>query len=236
MQSASRPSRPLRLVSVSRVLPSPSDPAHGIFVLNRLVAMSRLTDLTMIQPVPYFPFVKSLPDWGNLRENGLARVPMFYLPGVFKSLDAAWLSRAVAATLAEFHRSKPFDAIDAHFGYPDGAGCVEIGAQLDLPVFITLRGVENEQLQTRRIGDQLRRALDASAGCICVSHSLAETAIRHGVDERKVTVIHNSVERSLFHAGPPARSRLDLELPVDRPVVISIGHLIPRKRHHPIVA
>jgi teichuronic acid biosynthesis glycosyltransferase TuaC len=235
VRSASQLPRPLRLVSVSRVLPSPSDPAHGIFVLNRLVAMSRLTDLTIVQPVPYFPFVKPLPDWGNLREDGLARVPMFYIPGVLKSLDGVWLSRAVASTISEFHRSKPFDAIDAHFGYPDGAGCVDVGARLDLPVFMTLRGVENEQLQTRRIGDQLRRALDASAGCICVSHSLAETAIRHGVDERKVTVIHNSVERGLFHAGAPTRSRRDLDLPADRPIVVSIGHLIPRKRHHLLI-
>lgn len=197
--------------------------------------MSRLTDLTMVQPVPYFPFIKSLPDWGALRENGLERVPMFYFPGILKSLDGVWLARAVQATIANLHRSQPFDAIDAHFGFPDGVGCIDVGRQLDVPVFVTLRGVENEQLQTRGIARKLLDALDASAGCICVSHFLAETAIRHGVDERKVVVIHNSVERNLFHPGAPVRSREDLKLPPDRPVIISIGHLIPRKRHHLLI-
>lgn len=225
----------LRMVSVSRVLPSPSDPAHGIFVLNRLEAMRRLSDLTIVQPVPYFPFVKSLPEWGNRSENGLVRVPMFYVPGVLKSFDGAWLSRAVESTISALNDSNPLDAIDAHFGYPDGVGCVEVGRRLQVPVFVTLRGVENEQLQTRRIGPQLLNALNHSAGCICVSHFLADMAVRHGVDERKVTVIHNSVDRSQFHPGLPVRTRSELGLPSDRPVVISIGHLIPRKRHHLLI-
>ena len=108
---------------------------------------------------------------------------MFYVPGVFKSFDGTWLARAVESTITALHRTKPLDAIDSHFGYPDGVGCVEVGRRLQVPVFVTLRGVENEQVQTRLIGSQLVSALNRAAGCICVSHFLAEMAVRHGVDE-----------------------------------------------------
>lgn len=235
MSAVSSALRPLRVVSVTRVLPTPNDPSQGIFVLNRLKAMSRLTDLTIVQPVPHFPILKSRPHWADEKDGALTRVPMFYIPRILKSLDSGWFVRAVEPTLADLNGSRRIDAIDAHFGYPDGVACVGIGARLNVPVFVTLRGVENEQLQTRGIGKQMRIALDRAEGCICVSHFLAELAVRNGVAEHKIKVIHNSVDRSLFHTGPSGRSRAELELPTDRPVVVSIGHLVPRKRHHLLV-
>jgi glycosyltransferase involved in cell wall biosynthesis len=225
----------MRLASVTRVLPTPDDPSQGIFVQNRLNAMRRIVPMTIVQPIPYFPALKPLPSWINERDDGHRRVPMFYVPRFFKSVDGVWLARAVEPVLEALHRANPLDAIDAHFGYPDAVGCAGIARRLDVPLFMTLRGVENEQLATRLIGRQLRDAMTDAAGCICVSHFLADLAIRHGVPEDKVTVIHNAVDRGLFRPCPATRTRADLGLPEDRPIVISVGHVVPRKRHHVLI-
>jgi glycosyltransferase involved in cell wall biosynthesis len=218
------------------LLPTPDDPTSGVFVQNRLRAMAELMDVHVVQPVPYFPMLKSLPSWiADRTEPRLSRQPMFYVPGVMKWLDAGWLARAISAHLAELNKTTKLDLVDAHFGYPDGVGCLSLARDLDVPVCVTLRGVEAEQLAQRLIGAQLRRMLRDVDRCICVSHFLAQLAIRHGADERRVEVIHNAIDGSTFFAGDMVEHRRKLELPTDRPIITSVGHLIERKRHDVLV-
>src|SRR5215813_14237969 len=121
----------LRMASVCRALPTPDDPSSGVFVLNRLAAMRAHADVEVIQQIPYFPLVKPTPAWAEAPSRTTAnvpirQVPMFYVPGVLKSLDAFWLEHAVHETLASLHRTRPLDLIDAHFGYPEGVSCVRL--------------------------------------------------------------------------------------------------------------
>ena len=91
-------SRPLHVVSVTRNLPNPDDPSGGVFVLNRLAAMAEGARVDVLQPIPYLPVAKPLPDWGRSpgREQRALRVthaPMLYFPGVLKSADGRLLAR-----------------------------------------------------------------------------------------------------------------------------------------------
>jgi teichuronic acid biosynthesis glycosyltransferase TuaC len=229
--------RALRIVSVCRSLPTPADPSGGIFVFNRLAAMRARADVTIIQPVPYTPFIKPLPTWaavgGRLLEGvEIHHAPMFYLPGILKSKDSMWLARAIGPAVEQLHRSEPIDLIDAHFGYPEGAGCVAIGRRLGIPVFITIRGFENEYLGRPFIGRQLLLALRAASGCISVSHSLRDVVIRHGVAAERVRVVHNAIDAMTFCYSEQSAAREALGVPASRPLVVSVGHLVSRKRHH----
>jgi glycosyltransferase involved in cell wall biosynthesis len=226
----------LTVASVCRLLPTPDDPTSGVFVQNRLRAMAELMDVHVVQPVPYFPILKSLPAWtADRTEPRLSRQPMFYVPRIMKSLDARWLSRAISAHLAELNETMNLDLVDAHFGYPDGVGCLSLARELDVPMCVTLRGVEAEQLTQRLIGAQLRRMLREVDRCICVSHFLAQLAIRHGADESRVEVIHNAIDSGTFFPGDILEHRHKLDLPTDRPIITSVGHLIERKRHDVLV-
>jgi glycosyltransferase involved in cell wall biosynthesis len=48
-------------------------------------------------------------------------------------------------------------------------------------------------------------------------------------------VIRNAVERDIFSPGDRNEARLGLGLELDRPLVVSIGHLVRRKRHHILI-
>ncbi len=230
---------PLRIVSVCRSLPTPDNSSEGIFVANRLAALARLADLHVIQPVPYLPLVRPLPAWaGKPRQlNGLSitHAPMRYVPGVLKSWDARWLALAIRPVLERLHREKRIDLIDAHFGYPDGAGCVSIGARLQVPVFITLRGFETEFILRPRVGPQLIDAMRGATGCVAVSHSLKALAVQRGVPEERVRVVQNAIDSSVFHLDDPARARRTLGIEPDIPLIVSVGHLVTRKRHHVLI-
>ncbi len=202
--------------------------------------MSKRADVKLIQPVNFFPYVRPLPQWatkGHRQERGVGILPepMFYFPGIFKSLDGFWLERSISRALRELQRMGPMDAVDAHFGYPEGVGCVRAAHKLGLPVFITLRGLEAEYIRKPFIGPQLAAAIREADGCICVSHFLKELALDHGADPTKTIVIHNAIDASRFFPGNKQEVRAQLGLPLRLPIVVSIGHLILRKRHHVLV-
>lgn len=233
-------SRRLNIVSVCRTLPTPDDPSSGIFVRNRLEGMATLAHLRVVQPIPHFPIVAPLPGWARdeARVSGkldVLNAPMFYIPGIAKSLDARWLARSIQRRLARLHDERPVDMLDAHFGYPDGVGCMYAARHLGVPFIVTLRGFEKEFIDRPRIGRDMLAAFHEAAGLIAVSHSLRRFAIEHGVPAEKIRVIHNAIDSQIFHGGERNLARRLLGLPPDNPLVLSVGHLIPRKRHHVLI-
>ena len=230
----------MRIVSVCRELPNPGNSSIGVFVLRRLEAMARQEDVEIVQPVNYFPLIRPLPSWGRdsrVSEGGarISAQPMFYLPGIMKRLDGWWLSRSLARSLRK-KAERPIDALDAHFGYPEGVGSVIVARRFNIPVFVTLRGFEVEYARKPGIGQQMLRAISAADGCICVSHYLKEFAISNGVPEEKLHVVHNGIDRSLFQPSSRELARTRLGLSVSEKIVISVGHLIPRKGHHVLIS
>jgi len=136
---------------------------------------------------------------------------------------------ALAQLLAEGAR---FDAIDAHYLYPDGVAAMWLAREAGLPVVITARGSDASQLPRftfprRLIGAALREA-DA---LIAVSAGLAAGLNSLGAAPGKVTVLRNGVDLAAF-APPADRATLRAELGLSGPVILSVGHLIERKAHH----
>jgi glycosyltransferase involved in cell wall biosynthesis len=211
-----------------------------VFVLNRLIGMANGSTLRAIQPVPFTPLLKPLPPWvcdGSRMQSGLRvdAVPMLYIPRALKSLDGYWLARSIGPLIERLHREEPIDLIDAHFGYPDGAGCLQVGKRLGVPVFVTVRGFETELAEKPFVGSLMIRALREAAGCVAVSHTLGDLLIRHGVEPQRVRVIHNAIDHDTFKYGDRLQSRNLLGLDPTRPLIVSVGHLITRKRHNVLI-
>ena len=228
---------PLRIVSVCRNLPTSEDPSTGIFVYQRLAAMARHSDVSAIHPIPFMPYVRPLPSWGGVatREHDglkIENAPMFYFPGLFKGLDGRWLARSVAPIIERIHARNPIDLIDAHFGYPDGVGCLRVGQRLGIPVFITVRGLEADRIHEAFVGREMVQALRQAAGCVAVSQTLADLLTENGVNPERISVIHNAIDQSTFQPGDQAEARAHLAIDASRPLIVSVARLISLKRHH----
>jgi teichuronic acid biosynthesis glycosyltransferase TuaC len=226
----------LRIASVCRLLPTPADASAGTFIFNRLAALSAFAEVSVVQPVPFFPGLRPPPPWARVptRQLGSLQVhhaPMFYVPGVLKSMDGRWLGRSIRNVLAELRRGGRLDLIDAHFGYPDGVGAARIAKELGVPHFITIRGLETDVLERAGVRDQLLNALHSAAGIVSVSHSLRDLVVSRGVDADKVLVAPNAVDRAMFRPGDRAAARAKLGIERDQLLIVSVGHLLSVKRH-----
>ena len=230
----------LQIVSVCRVLPAPGNPSAGQFVARRLEGMARHAKLRMVQPIPYFPGIRPLPPWARqaahmIDAGNVEHAPMLYLPGVLKSLDGRWLSRSVSGAIRRMKAEGQIDVVDAHFAFPDGVGCVRVARRLGIPVFVTVRGVEVDQLQRRSLRRQIVAALGAATGVVSVSHTLRDVLVNAGVDGSVIRVIPNAVDRKMFRPGERGEARLRLGLPPDGRLVVSVGNLVELKRHDVLV-
>lgn len=241
---------PLRLLTFSSLFPSAARPNHGIFVENRLRHLVAATDdgapavvSTVLAPVPWFP--STSPRFGDWALN--ARVParetrhglQIYhprfpvIPKIGMSI-APWLMyRAMLPVVRNMLRQGlRFDAIDAHYVYPDGVAAVWLGKALNLPVVITARGTDVNLIPRYAIPRRLiQGAIKGAAALITVSAALKAAMVELGAPDDKVTVLRNGIETSLFRP-PDDRAATRAALGFQRPTLISVGLLIERKGHH----
>ncbi len=239
---------PLRLLTISTLYPNAVQPNHGVFVENRLrhlVASGQATS-EVVAPVPYFPSTNPrFGAWANYarvprleRRHGLTvhhpRFPV--LPRVGMSVGPLLLYAAMLPVMRRLAAEWPaFDAIDAHYVYPDGVAAVWLGQRLGLPVVVTARGTDVNLIPQYRMPRLLiRRGIAGAAALIAVSAALKAALVGLGAPDHKVTVLRNGVDTALFR--PPAdRDATRAMLGLTGPTLLSVGLLIERKGHHRVI-
>lgn len=216
----------LKILSTTICYPTPTNPNQGVFVRRRLEAISRLADVRVVCPVPYFPGWSAKPPRDQPDAIPPVAYPtMHYVPGVLKTLDATFFDRALRRWRRQFAGGDSFDIIDAHFVWPDGVGAAAFAWKLGVPVVVTVRGKIVSQarhvMRRRRIAAMLR-SVD---GRIAVSDSLAERVRYLAGDERQVRVIPNGIDTDVFGPADQAETRRALGLSGDARYVVSVGQI-----------
>jgi glycosyltransferase involved in cell wall biosynthesis len=238
-------SAPVRLLTFSSLYPNAAQPNHGVFVENRLRHLlgSGGAESTVLAPVPWFPFTGArFGAWAAFARapraetrHGIAvHHPRFLvLPRVGMNL-APWLLYRAALPAARrlLAAGVTFDAIDAHYVYPDGVAAVWLGRALGRPVVVTARGTDVNLIPRYAVPRRLiQRAIAGAAALVAVSGALRDALLELGAPPEKVTVLRNGVDTTLFR--PPAdRAAARAALGLAGPTLISVGHLIERKGHH----
>jgi glycosyltransferase involved in cell wall biosynthesis len=145
------------------------------------------------------------------------------------------LYRAVLPTFQQLlAHGEHFDALDAHYIYPDGVAAVWLGRALGLPTVLTARGTDINLLPRYAVPRILiRQAIAGAAALIAVSAALRRELAALGAPEHKVVVLRNGVDTSLFR--PMDRRACRAVLGLTRPTLLSVGHLIERKGHHRVI-
>lgn len=233
----------MKLLTFSTLFPNLERPSHGIFVetrLRHLVASGRV-ESRVVAPVPWFPLRHArFGSYGRfarvpqteVRSGIEVRHPRYaLLPKIGMTPAPLLMAMAVKPVLRRLiDEGFDFDAIDAHYFYPDGVAAAMLGKEFGKPVVITARGSDITLLpQYRWPGKMIRWAADQAAGIITVCNALREELIVLGADPAKVVSLRNGVDLELFR--PLDRAAVRKELGVDGFTLLSVGNLVPVKGH-----
>jgi glycosyltransferase involved in cell wall biosynthesis len=234
------------VVVFSTLFPNAAQPHAGLFIRERMFRVGRSLPLTVVAPVPWFPFQSLIRRWkpyfrpdAPRREvqSGIdvLRPRFLSVPGVLKRLDGFFLALSALGTLYRLKRAGRLDVLDAHFAYPDGYAATLAARWLNVPVTVTLRGTEARYAHDRALRRRVRAALQRADKIFAVAESLKRVALSLGVPEDKVRVIGNGVDLQRFYPLPKAHARSQLGLPQDVPVLVSVGGLVERKGFHRVL-
>ena len=237
----------MRALVISFLFPNRVHPGYGVFVLNRVRAVSRYCNVAVIAPVQKYlliagflsrPDTRAVPERDNL--GGVnAWYPRFsVVPRFLKLLDGLtfWLAVQRALAMADGPGNPAFDVIDIHWTYPDAVAGLALSRRSGRPYIVTLRGHEafyDTEWSVRRwlVAHALRRA-DA---VVALSDELAQKAIRLGVSPSRVHVIYNGVDTGRFSPAPENERRARVGMPVGQRIVLSVGRLTQAKGHHDVI-
>lgn len=239
----------MHLLTLTSLFPNATQPHHAVFVRARMEHYTRQHNhrWTVVAPVPYFP---RLPFPTSSRYDALARVPAreddrgypvyhpryLVTPKLGMRFYGRWMTDGCRALVRRLHRADPFDAIDAHYVYPDGTAATQIGAELGIPVVLSARGTDlNLYPRLPGLAPLIRANLGRAEHLICVCTDLRREALDLGMAADKTSVIGNGVDADHFRPGDQAEARTALGLRPTGTIILAVGHLTERKGFHLIV-
>jgi glycosyltransferase involved in cell wall biosynthesis len=240
----------MKILTFSSLYPNAEMPSHGVFVENRLrhLVANGQVEARVVAPVAWFP--SSQPRFGRFAR--LARVPLHevrsgisvahprYLTIPRLGMLTSPLAMALGArrTIAKIiDDGFDFDAIDAHYFYPDGVAAALLAKWFDRPLVVTARGSDITQFAAdfavpRRM---IRWAAGRAQAIVTVCAALKSDLVSMGADDAKTRVLRNGVDLAGFVPRDRLAMREQLGLSADARVLASVGHLIPRKGHELVI-
>ena len=234
-----------RVLVLSSLFPGEKRPHAGLFIRERVFRVGRTLPLVVMAPQAWFPGQSVLRLFRRhfrimeapleIQDGFEVHRPRFLcVPGVLKRLDGLMMAISVRRLAARLVKEKRLNIIDAHFAFPDGYAAVLLGRWLGLPVMITLRGKEEQQMSTA-VRHGVSAAVQRADGLVCVSRRLAQVATDAGADPSKAVVIGNGVDIERFHAIPRGEARRALGIPLAAKVLITVGSLVEGKGLHHVI-
>ena len=237
----------MRILTFTTLYPNAVWPQFGIFVetrLRKLVESGRIS-ARVLAPCPWFPFTNR----GFGKYASFARIPRFeerhglaiehprypLIPKIGMTVAPFLLYAAVLPVLRrQIERGEDFEAIDAHYMYPDGVAAVMLGLALDRPVAITCRGSDINALAKYHLPRrQIAWAAKRAAVIVSVSEGLRDRLSALGIQPERVRVLRNGVDLDLFR--PSDRQAVRARLGLTGHLLVSVGNLVGLKGHDLII-
>lgn len=230
----------LRALAITQLFPNAVEPLFSPFNRQQFSALSKLCDLSVIAPVPWFPAAGAIA--GGTRAGRLADLPK---RGRVDDLDVAnprflhvpkvghWFSGPLYAAGLLPHVRKYRGKVDVVLGawaYPDGWAAIALAKLLGVPAVIKLHGSDiNVVAKMRGPRMWLRSLLPSAERVIAVSRRLGQEAVALGVDEQRVEVVFNGVDQSRFSPGDRGAARAALGVAKERRQILFVGNLLKSK-------
>lgn len=230
-----------RVLVFTTLFPNPSQPRLGVFVRNRVAAVARHCQTEVVAPV-----LSRLPG-KRLEQGSVAAIPsqelqgavrvhhprFTTLPGIGRSADGVLLFWQTLSYVARLRAEFPFDLIDAHYGYPDGAAAVLLARRFRVPVCVTVRGGDLDLLTRFRMRRwAIERTMARADLVVAVSQHLVQRATAFGARQERVRLVPNGTEPETFSFGDQAPARRELGIGERDIVLVCVANLIAEKGHH----
>jgi glycosyltransferase involved in cell wall biosynthesis len=231
----------IRLLAISNY-PSETRPANQVFVRALLLELVSLgVNVTVIAPESVSNVSKPgtkfrLAPAFEVRDGLAIHRPRYFTLSNLNLPFGIRTSRlGVKAYINAVEREvekldEDFDICMGHFLSPHGRAAAQVGKKLGIPSVVSLGESSFDRHETAYSRREISQLLDQFSGVITNSALIKDYCIQHyGLAEEKTRVFPNGVDEGHFFPRNQKLARQQCGLPLDRPIVISVGQFIERK-------
>ncbi|MFN8175929.1 MAG: glycosyltransferase [Solirubrobacteraceae bacterium] len=233
------PRSPIRVAVVAEYYPRAADPVLGVWAHRQALAAREagadVRVLALHRPVPPRAALRArdrralAAPLRQPRRALIDGIPVAYVPFAapprWRSYGSwgAWAAPTLAIALRRLHAAWPFDLVHAHYAAP--AGDAVRRARTGTPYIVSVHG-----------GDVLGEWARAGAGLHAVERGLrgARLVLANSAGIERRARARGAREVRVVHLGTdlPAEATTARAAP---PVIATVGHLVPRKRHADVI-
>ena len=250
----------MKVAIVAEYYPRDGDPVLGVWAHRQAVAVrdlgAEVRVLVLHSPIPPLAAVRSL-EIGELARavrqparavlDGIEVRYVRYVspprPWSYGSWGL-WAAPALALALRRLRREFAFELIHAHYAVPAGDAVRRVAPRI--PLVVSVHGGDVYATSAGALGARAVSATLAHARLVLAnSAGTARRCTEHGA--RRTRVVHLGAEApsrapTTPHASSPAgelateSARTPTPRAPEAPSLVTVGHLIPRKRHADVIA
>lgn len=229
----------MKILIISKIFPNHLSPMFGTFVFNETRALAQEHEVQVLAPIPWFPRLPVFKRWSQFafiapteKIGGLPVAHPRYVvfPKIGRSLYGLNYILGIRRAVNQIHKTSGFDAILAHYAYPDGYAAAYFARKFGCPLLLKTHGSdihEDVRYRSRRFG--VVKALRRADRIIPVSQSLKKQIEALRIPPAKIQVIHNGIDTQHFNVRNQAACRAELGLAPDEKILLFVGQLVPVK-------
>jgi len=231
--------RKINILALSFLFPNRVHQNHGIFVLNRLAALSKYVNIKVINPIPWTPFHKYIDrfkEYDSIPEKDIVDgLEVYYprylsIPRYMKFIETKSYYHSVKSVVNNLTTTFDFDIVDMHWTFPDLPAGVNISNECNKPSIVTLRGMEALHLgENNHVENEVIKGLKSVDHIVALSDELRQQGSRLSEDPGKGVVIINGVDTDNFNYLCKAHCRNELGIDEGEKIILAVGSLIKRK-------
>lgn len=225
----------MRILYLSGIKPSSSNPTGGIFISKQVAELSQKINHYRLVGIET-GFCKHYPGFFDFsRENlnintvswDLLNVRFGLLSIIARKTGINLHLSKLANQIERQYNVSDYDLIHAHWAHPSGTLARILSGRNSIPYIITLHGsdIHTRPQKNRDILKHTLHTLESAQKAVFVSHSLLETAKSLGYSGKNSMVIQNGVDRDMFYPINPDKSRKETNIQKDAPLIGFTGNL-----------
>ena len=230
----------MKVLSVSHMFPNQLWPNNGVFVKERLKALSKVVDINLVAPLPSFPFISSTRKYKGIEiipeEECFDSLHVFHpkyrlIPKYLKFLDGYLYYFTTNSFFSFLIQNENFDLLDFHWVYPDAFAGLKWARKFKKKIIITIRGNESICYFEKSLRKKmLINTLQSVDHIIAVSNDMKQkVAGEYGVEHSKITVIPNGIEPQDFYMIDKKIARKSCGLEDNKKYILSLSRLSHEK-------
>jgi glycosyltransferase involved in cell wall biosynthesis len=219
-----------KVLFISNLFPCKQRPNFAQFSRQQIQALSSLdeVEVAVVAPVPWVNFYKTSPY--KIGSVAVYHPTYYYVPKIFRGIYGVFFYYSIFRTVENLFRENNFDLIYSTWLYPDSWAAQKLAERHGVPHVVNVVGTDvNRLIDKTTLSHKSLSVVSRADAVTSVSKGLKDKLVGMGAESKKINVIYNGVDKSIFYPRDNVNVNMHSPLDSSSKIILFVGNLITGK-------